>query len=68
MLWTSALSSRLAFIDGAVVNAGRSALGRDLARGGADLSRVASGYLLPLGSLLLRLEQADAAQDLRPAR
>lgn len=53
VLCTSILSSSLAFIDGSVVNVGLSAIGHDLARGGADLSWVVNGYLLPLSSLLL---------------
>jgi len=52
-LCTSILASSLAFIDGSVVNVGLSAIGRDLAGGGADLSWVVNGYLLPLSSLLL---------------
>jgi EmrB/QacA subfamily drug resistance transporter len=53
VLCTSILASSLAFIDGSVVNVGLAAIGRDLAGGGADLSRVVHGYLLPLSSLLL---------------
>jgi EmrB/QacA subfamily drug resistance transporter len=53
VLCTSILSSSLAFIDGSVVNVGLSAIGRDVAGGGADLSWVVNGYLLPLSSLLL---------------
>jgi EmrB/QacA subfamily drug resistance transporter len=55
VLTTSILSSSLAFIDGSVVNVGLSAIGKDLAGTGADLSWVVSGYLLPLSSLLLLL-------------
>jgi EmrB/QacA subfamily drug resistance transporter len=53
VLCTSILASSLAFIDGSVVNVGLAAIGRDLAGGGADLSWVVNGYLLPLSSLLL---------------
>lgn len=53
VLTTSILSSSLAFIDGSVVNVGLSAIGRNLAGTGADLSWVVNGYLLPLSSLLL---------------
>lgn len=53
VLCTSILASSLAFIDGSVVNVGLSAIGRDFAGGGADLSWVVNGYLLPLSSLLL---------------
>lgn len=53
VLCTSILASSLAFIDGSVVNVGLSAIGRDLGGGGADLSWVVNGYLLPLSSLLL---------------
>jgi EmrB/QacA subfamily drug resistance transporter len=53
VLTTSILSSSLAFIDGSVVNVGLSAIGKDLAGNGADLSWVVNGYLLPLSSLLL---------------
>ncbi|WP_036168446.1 MFS transporter [Massilia sp. 9096] len=53
VLCTSILSSSLAFIDGSVVNVGLASIGRDLAGGGADLSWVVNGYLLPLSSLLL---------------
>jgi EmrB/QacA subfamily drug resistance transporter len=53
VLCTSILASSLAFIDGSAVNVGLSAIGRDLAGGGADLSWVVNGYLLPLSSLLL---------------
>ena len=53
VLCTSILASSLAFIDGSVVNVGLSAIGHDLAGGGADLSWVVNGYLLPLSSLLL---------------
>lgn len=53
VLATSILSSSLAFIDGSVVNVGLSAIGRELAGAGADLSWVVNGYLLPLSSLLL---------------
>lgn len=53
VLSTSILASSLAFIDGSVVNVGLAAIGRDLAGGGADLSWVVNGYLLPLSSLLL---------------
>jgi EmrB/QacA subfamily drug resistance transporter len=53
VLATSILASSLAFIDGSVVNVGLSAIGRDLGGGGADLSWVVNGYLLPLSSLLL---------------
>lgn len=53
VLATSILASSLAFIDGSVVNVGLSAIGRELGSGGADLSWVVNGYLLPLSSLLL---------------
>ncbi len=53
VLATSILSSSLAFIDGSVVNVGLSAIGKNLAGAGADLSWVVNGYLLPLSSLLL---------------
>jgi EmrB/QacA subfamily drug resistance transporter len=53
VLCTSILASSLAFIDGSVVNVGLAAIGHDLAGGGADLSWVVNGYLLPLSSLLL---------------
>ena len=53
VLATSILASSLAFIDGSVVNVGLSAIGHDLGGGGAGLSWVVSGYLLPLSSLLL---------------
>lgn len=53
VLCTSILASSLAFIDGSVVNVGLSAIGRDFGGGGADLSWVVNGYLLPLSSLLL---------------
>jgi EmrB/QacA subfamily drug resistance transporter len=53
VLCTSILASSLAFIDGSVVNVGLSAIGQDLAGGGADLSWVVNAYLLPLSSLLL---------------
>jgi EmrB/QacA subfamily drug resistance transporter len=53
VLATSILASSLAFIDGSVVNVGLAAIGHDLGGGGADLSWVVSGYLLPLSSLLL---------------
>ena len=53
VLATSILSSSLAFIDGSVVNVGLSAIGKNLAGTGADLSWVVNGYLLPLSSLLL---------------
>jgi EmrB/QacA subfamily drug resistance transporter len=53
VLCTSILASSLAFIDGSVVNVGLAAIGRELAGGGADLSWVVNGYLLPLSSLLL---------------
>jgi len=53
VLCTSILASSLAFIDGSVVNVGLSAIGRDFAGSGADLSWVVNGYLLPLSSLLL---------------
>jgi len=53
VLCTSILASSLAFIDGSAVNVGLSAIGHDLAGGGADLSWVVNGYLLPLSSLLL---------------
>ena len=53
VLATSILSTSLAFIDGSVVNVGLSAIGHSLGGGGADLSWVVNGYLLPLSSLLL---------------
>jgi EmrB/QacA subfamily drug resistance transporter len=53
VLATSILASSLAFIDGSVVNVGLAAIGHDLDGGGADLSWVVNGYLLPLSSLLL---------------
>jgi EmrB/QacA subfamily drug resistance transporter len=53
VLCTSILASSLAFIDGSVVNVALAAIGHDLAGGGADLSWVVNGYLLPLSSLLL---------------
>lgn len=53
VLCTSILASSLAFIDGSVVNVGLAAIKRDVDGGGADLSWVVNGYLLPLSSLLL---------------
>ena len=53
VLATSILSSSLALIDGSVVNVGLPAIGRDLGGGGASLSWVVNGYLLPLSALLL---------------
>jgi len=53
VLCTSILASSLAFIDGSVVNVGLAAIKRDLGGGGADLSWVVNGYLLPLSSFLL---------------
>lgn len=53
VLATSILSTSLAFIDGSVVNVGLPAIGRDLGGGGAGLSWVVNGYLLPLSALLL---------------
>jgi EmrB/QacA subfamily drug resistance transporter len=47
------LASSLAFIDGSVVNVGLPAIGRSLSAGGAGLSWVINGYLLPLSALLL---------------
>jgi len=53
VLATTILASSLAFIDGSVVNVGLPAIGRSLALGGASLSWVVNGYLLPLSALLL---------------
>jgi EmrB/QacA subfamily drug resistance transporter len=53
ILATSILASSLAFIDGSVVNVGLSAIGRDLGAGGAGLSWIVNGYLLPLSAILL---------------
>jgi EmrB/QacA subfamily drug resistance transporter len=50
------LASSLAFIDGSVVNVGLPAIERDLASSGASgasIGWLVSGYLLPLGALLL---------------
>ncbi|MFK3736848.1 MFS transporter [Massilia sp. TN1-12] len=57
VLATSILATSLAFIDGSVVNVGLPAIGRELVGsaegGGAGLSWVINGYLLPLSALLL---------------
>ena len=53
ILATTILASSLAFIDGSVVNVGLPAIGRSLVAGGAGLSWVINGYLLPLSALLL---------------
>src|SRR5450755_2090735 len=53
VLATTILASSLAFIDGSVVNVGLPAIGRSLSAGGAGLSWVVNGYLLPLSALLL---------------
>jgi EmrB/QacA subfamily drug resistance transporter len=53
ILATTILASSLAFIDGSVVNVGLPAIGRSLGAGGAGLSWIVNGYLLPLSALLL---------------
>jgi EmrB/QacA subfamily drug resistance transporter len=53
ILATTILASSLAFVDGSVVNVGLPAIGRDLHAGGAALSWIVTGYLLPLSALLL---------------
>jgi EmrB/QacA subfamily drug resistance transporter len=53
VLATTILASSLAFIDGSVVNVGLPAIGRGLAAGGAQLTWIVNGYLLPLSALLL---------------
>ena len=53
ILATTILASSLAFIDGSVVNVGLPAVGRSLGAGGAGLSWIVNGYLLPLSALLL---------------
>ena len=53
VLATTILASSLAFVDGSVVNVGLPAIGRSLGAGGAGLSWIVNGYLLPLSALLL---------------
>jgi EmrB/QacA subfamily drug resistance transporter len=53
VLATCILASSLAFVDGSVVNVGLPAIGASLHAGGAGLSSVINGYLLPLSALLL---------------
>jgi EmrB/QacA subfamily drug resistance transporter len=53
VLATCILASSLAFVDGSVVNVGLPAIGRSLGAGGAGLSSIVNGYLLPLSALLL---------------
>jgi EmrB/QacA subfamily drug resistance transporter len=53
VLATCILASSLAFVDGSVVNVGLPAIGRSLRAGGAGLSWIINGYLLPLSALLL---------------
>jgi MFS family permease len=53
VLATTILASSLAFVDGSVVNVGLPAIGRNLDAGGAGLSWIVNGYLLPLSALLL---------------
>ena len=53
ILATTILASSLAFVDGSVVNVGLPAIARALAAGGAGLSWIVNGYLLPLSALLL---------------
>lgn len=53
ILATCILASSLAFIDGSVVNVALPAIGHSLQAGGAGLSSVINGYLLPLSALLL---------------
>jgi EmrB/QacA subfamily drug resistance transporter len=53
VLAVTILASSLAFIDGSVVNVGLPAIGTSLHAGGAGLSWIVNGYLLPLSALLL---------------
>jgi EmrB/QacA subfamily drug resistance transporter len=53
VLTATILTSSLAFVDGAVVNVGLPAIGRDLHGGASDLQWVINAYLLPLSALLL---------------
>lgn len=53
VLAATVLASSLAFVDASIVNVALPAIGRDLGAGGAALSWVVSGYLLPLTALLL---------------
>jgi EmrB/QacA subfamily drug resistance transporter len=53
ILATTILASSLAFVDGSIVNVGLPAIGVDLHAGGAGLSWIVNGFLLPLSALLL---------------
>lgn len=53
VLTATILTSSLAFVDGAVVNVGLPAIGRDLHGRAADLQWAINAYLLPLSALLL---------------
>jgi len=53
VLAATVLASSLAFLDGAVVNIALPAIGLDLGAEEAALSRIVTGYLLPLGTLQL---------------
>src|SRR5215472_2462685 len=53
VLATTILASRLAFIDGSVVNVGLPAIGRSLVADAGGLQWIINAYLLPLSALLL---------------
>lgn len=53
VLSATILTSSLAFVDGAVVNVGLPAIGRELHGMAADLQWAVNAYLLPLSALLL---------------